>query len=85
MLKNVTRILKDESEQRDKLIQESINLAQNLRTVDVIKQAVDSLSTNKYIIADVLLAFLQSLKDRLSIGAYFMPSIFFSYSVLRTN
>ncbi|XP_065207798.1 rab3 GTPase-activating protein non-catalytic subunit isoform X2 [Planococcus citri] len=67
MLKNITRILKDENEQRDKLIQESINLAQNLRTADVIKQAVDSLSSNKYMFSDVLLAFLQSLKDRLSV------------------
>lgn len=68
MLKNITRILKDESEQHDKLIQESINLAQNLRTADVIKQAVDSLSSSKFMFSDVLLAFLQSLKDRLSCG-----------------
>lgn len=72
MLKNISRILKDENEQRDKLIQESINLAQNLRTADVIKQAVDSLSSNRYMFSDVLLAFLQSLKDRFSVGMWFI-------------
>lgn len=68
MLKNITRILKDENEQPEKLIQESINLAQNLRTAGIIKQAVDTLSSSKFISADVFLAFLQSLKERLSSG-----------------
>ncbi len=68
MLKNMLKILKEETEQQDKLMQESINLAQHLKTTDVIKQAVDSLSSNKYISSDVLLTFLETLKERLVSG-----------------
>lgn len=70
MLKNMMKILKEENDQSDKLIQESINLAQHLKTADVIKQAVDCLSSSKYISSEVFLTFLQTLKMRLSSGLY---------------
>lgn len=68
MLKNMLKIVKEERDSPDKLIQESINLAQHLKTTEVIKQAVESLSSNKYISSDVLITFLETLKDRLSSG-----------------
>ena len=68
MLKNMMKILKEENDQEDKLVQESMNLAQHLKTTEVIKRAVESLSSSKYISANVLSAFLSALKERLTIG-----------------
>lgn len=68
MLKNMMKILKEENDQKDKLAQESINLAQHLRTTEVIKRAVESLSSSKYISANVLSSFLLALKNRLISG-----------------
>lgn len=68
MLKNMLKIVKEERDSPDKLIQESINLAQHLKTTEIIKQAVESLSSSKYISSDVLITFLETLKERLSSG-----------------
>lgn len=68
MLKNMMKILKEESDQHEKIVQESINLAQHLKTPEIIKQAVESLSSSKFVSANVLCAFLSALKDRLVSG-----------------
>lgn len=68
MLKNMMKILKEENDQHDKLVQESMNLAQHLKTTEVIKRAVESLSSSKYVSANVLSAFLSALKKRLTLG-----------------
>lgn len=70
MLKNMLKMLKDEQDQSDKLVQESVNLAQHLKTTEIIKQGVESLSSNKFISSRVLSAFLEALKERLVSGKF---------------